>query len=81
MFEKGDMRKSPTLAPFLWFPLLKLCYLHTHSFFTNSNNPQVEEANFVASRTNKFHEQSSAVEIAVIVNDVVNRPPRFLQAT
>ena len=45
------------------------------------NNPQVEEANFVASRTNKFDDQSSSVEIAVIVNDVVNRPPRFLQAT
>ena len=45
------------------------------------DDPQVEEANFVASRTNKFDDQSSSVEIAVIVNDVVNRPPRFLQAT
>ena len=51
------------------------------SSYSQSRNEQVEEANFVASRTNKFNDQSSAVEIAVIVNDVVNRPPRFLQAT
>ena len=51
------------------------------SSYSQSSNEQVEEANFVASRTNKFNDQSSAVEIAVIVNDVVNRPPRFLQAT
>ena len=42
---------------------------------------EVEEASSVHSRQNRLVEQISSVEIAVIIEDVINRPPRFLQST
>ena len=42
---------------------------------------EVELAGEVASRTNKLDNQRAAVEIAIIVDNVLNRKPRFLQAT
>ena len=42
---------------------------------------EVEAADPVQARQNRLVDQISSVEIAVIVEDVINRPPRFMQAT
>ena len=41
---------------------------------------EVEEASSVQSRQNRLIDQISSVEIAIIIDDAINRPPRFLQS-
>ena len=41
---------------------------------------EVEEASSVQSRQNRLVDQISSVEIAIIIDDAINRPPRFLQS-
>ena len=78
MFNNSNVVRFPNpLAPGIWIQI----HVSWGTLLFQCLCGQVEEANFVASRTNKFTDQSSAVEIAVIVDDVVNRAPRFLQAT
>ena len=48
----------------------------------NSGFPlqEVEDAKSVKLRQNRLVDQISSVEIAIIIDDAINRPPRFLQS-
>ena len=41
---------------------------------------EVEDAKSVHLRRNRLVDQISSVEIAIIIDDAINRPPRFLQS-
>ena len=41
---------------------------------------EVEDAKSVKLRQNRLVDQISSVEIAIIIDDAINRPPRFLQS-
>ena len=40
----------------------------------------MEDAKSVKLRQNRLVDQISSVEIAIIIDDAINRPPRFLQS-
>ena len=41
---------------------------------------EVEDGKSVYKRQNRLVDQISSIEIAIIIDDAINRPPRFLQS-
>ena len=74
-----ELELSQAGAPVL-LRIIAQVFIKSFSQFLNCLK-EVELAGEVASRTNKLDNQRAAVEIAIIVDNVLNRKPRFLQAT